>query len=567
MGVKMGDLRAQKLHLGRKVSLRERILKTLKELVALPSVSATDQEKIAAQYLETRISNMEYFHKHPEHFGSYSIPNDPYDRSVVFALVKGSASGSTVILMGHYDVVDTQEYGVMRDMAYDIENLPLALKNAQINDSAREDLDSGEWIFGRGVADMKGGLAIHLSVLEQYSENPNGGAILFLAVPDEESYSAGMRHAVQLLLELREKHSLSYELLINTEPTRMVKEKQVVPIGTGGKCLPVVLVQGKKAHVAACFDGLNPIGILSEIFLETELSASFSDEFSGEVTTPPTWANLRDMKDEYDVSVPQFASGYLSVLSLTSTPGEILAKLGAISKLAFQRYMDRVKVHFEEYQEKCGKVEGNPEIEYEPEVLYFEQLRDKCALQSGFESFLEELFTKTETQVRTGKWNYPQATIQMMKQMLEFSRITTPVVILGFSPPYYPAMCSSNLQGKEEKIGEYFDVIQKESETVFHRGLVKENYTVALSDCSYAASDKPFLGSQFVENTPLWERMYSIDFDGIAQLNIPCMILGPHGKEYHQMTERVERLDLTERIPHLIATLCNTIFRMESFHV
>ncbi len=29
-------------------------------------------------------------------------------------------------------------------------------------------LESGEWIWGRGVADMKGGLAIHAALFEQY---------------------------------------------------------------------------------------------------------------------------------------------------------------------------------------------------------------------------------------------------------------------------------------------------------------------------------------------------------------------------------------------------------------
>lgn len=76
----------------------------------------------------------------------------------------------TVILTGHYDVVDTEEYGEFRKYAYDVE----AWKNASgpelegllemLTPEARADFCSGEWLFGRGVNDMKGGLAVGLAV-------------------------------------------------------------------------------------------------------------------------------------------------------------------------------------------------------------------------------------------------------------------------------------------------------------------------------------------------------------------------------------------------------------------
>lgn len=99
---------------------------------------------------------------------------------------------------------------------------------------------------------------------------------------------------------------------------------QEVFLGSVGKCMPVVLVQGRTVHVSRCFDGLNAVGVLGRMFEKTELSAEFAEVFDGEVCMPPTWLNFKDLKKEYDVSVPARAAGYLSVLSFRSggDPGE-----------------------------------------------------------------------------------------------------------------------------------------------------------------------------------------------------------------------------------------------------
>ena len=44
------------------------------------------------------------------------------------------------------------------------------LRKMPLDDVAKADLESGEWIWGRGVADMKGGLAIHAALFEQYAK-------------------------------------------------------------------------------------------------------------------------------------------------------------------------------------------------------------------------------------------------------------------------------------------------------------------------------------------------------------------------------------------------------------
>ncbi len=105
---------------------------------------------------------------------------------------------------------------------------------------------------------------------------------------------------------------------------------QEVFLGSVGKCMPVVLVQGRTAHVSRCFDGLNAVGVLGRMFEKTELSEEFAEVFDGEVCMPPTWLNFKDLKKEYDVSVPARAAGYLSVLSFRSGPGRSWRKCGSL---------------------------------------------------------------------------------------------------------------------------------------------------------------------------------------------------------------------------------------------
>ena len=61
-----------------------------------------------------------YFAKHPSLCGQCALEGDSLGRTVVYGLVRGKGAG-TVVLTGHYDVVDTDEYGRFRALAYDME--------------------------------------------------------------------------------------------------------------------------------------------------------------------------------------------------------------------------------------------------------------------------------------------------------------------------------------------------------------------------------------------------------------------------------------------------------------
>ncbi len=56
---------------------------------------------------------------------------------------------------------------------------------------------------------------------------------------------------------------------------------------------------------------------------------------------------------------------------------------------------------------------------------------------------------------------------------------------------------------------------------------------------------------------------YNIDFKQIQKLNIPSIVLGPLGKDYHTMYERVYIKDVVDTVPNLISSLISQMSNEE----
>jgi uncharacterized protein YqhQ len=88
------------------------------------------------------------------------------ERLAVLAFVRaGKETARTVLLNGHFDVVDTDVCGDLAEAAFDADTYTRRVAERDIPAEAREDLATGNWLFGRGVMDMKSGLALHMAYL------------------------------------------------------------------------------------------------------------------------------------------------------------------------------------------------------------------------------------------------------------------------------------------------------------------------------------------------------------------------------------------------------------------
>lgn len=576
------------------------VYRYLKGLVAITSVSNTEGENLAADYLAGSLGEQSYFKRNPQLCGQFPLEGDFLGRSAVYGLVKGSGS-RTIVLTGHYDVVDTEEYGDFNRYAYDVEawNRVSGAEReallARLSPQARADFESGEWLFGRGVNDMKGGLAVGLAVTEWFGDRAAAGEclpgnILFLSVPDEEAYSAGMRGAIPLLVSLAEEQGLEYSCLLDLEPCFDRGGKQQVYIGSVGKMLPAVLVQGTKAHVVDAFHGLNAVGVLAQLFMETELAPEFAEVYQGEICPPPTWFNLRDRKEGYDVSVPLRAGGYMSVLGFDKTAEGLMERLKALGREAFEKYLERMEGQRKALgvakTERPGAAEvpGTAEVPGAAErldtaeapgaaaafrgevppysVMEYRELAEYCAGKYDREALVdwqERQQREAAAMVRDGKWSYPQATLELMDRLLTWSGITVPVMVLAYAPPYYPAFHSDRLEGCERTGSQIFDTLAGVAEK-FGLQLEKGNYFGGISDLSYCGAGGGKGLDRYAADAPLWGGLYSMDLEAMARFQVPSLLFGPVGRDAHQMGERVKACSLLEEVPAVLRKFIEQMF-------
>ena len=543
----------------------KKIKDILVELISVQSDTGTTLEKDVENYIYSWLQDLDYFQGNTTNLGNYPLKNDPLGRSVVWGLIKGKGR-KTVILLNHHDVVDSYDYQNLRDYAYQPEILAEMLSKAKLVSDVQKDLESGKWIFARGAADMKAGIAIQLSLIEQFSKRENfNGNILFLSVADEESLSLGMRCSADLLEKIKNKFDLEYVIAIDSEPYQKTKKNEgVFYTGSVGKLMPVVYVRGKKTHIGDIFEGFNPILLLSQIVVATELNSNFSDIVEDEVSPPPSWNFFRDGKKCYDASVPTSAGGYFSILTLSRTPKTILDELLEIARQAFTGVIKHMNKNYSIYLKKNN--ETRHRLPWKSNVKTFSQIYNDAIDYSGDE-FLEDYqltINKLKLDIKNNIISIPESNFEIISKTLEYIEDKTPMVVIAFSPPFYPHVSINDFEELDKSVVDIDKVIVQIANEVCGETFVKRSYFMGISDMSYMAlNDSEKIIPHIQSNMPLWKKVYEIPFEAIKRLGIPSINIGPCGKDIHKFTERVLEKDVVMQTPKLIEGVIEHILKGE----
>ncbi len=522
---------------------KDRILRNLLELCGTPSVSETDGERVMADKIGKMFRRNPYFQAHPELICKHEIPGDRFARSFVSAFLRGERkSPRTVILLSHFDVVGVEEFGMQKELAFD----PLAytrfLKEhpeRSLPREAAEDLESGDYLFGRGVMDMKFGIAAYLEILTQMTNELEHfeGNLLFLSVPDEEANSAGMLAAVEHLSSFKKEQGLEYLCCLISEPhfpKYPGDRSNYLYTGTVGKLLPVFYCVGKETHACEPLSGLNPNRLTAKIIEKLDVNSEFSDVSCGIAAPPPVCLKQSDTKRAYSVQSPFAAYTYFNFMTLTSTPDAVMRRLVATAQDAFEEVITDLQKMAEKRFERTGESASVPARE--SKVVTFRQLWQWCREAEGsrFEKHMEAFIRSRGTQEGCG--DLREFSIEVVREVHQFCPYRDPMVIVFFAPPFYP---HSGALPQGSPIGKLSRFISDIARNVYQEEIKVEPYFPGLSDMSYLGLSKKLDMEELVQNFPVWDAGYHIPLKEIAELQIPFLNFGPLGKDAHRFTERL----------------------------
>ena len=538
-----------------KPELSKRIEQIALELTGQLSVLDTPDEILIAEKVYSIMSEMKYFKAHPENLYFVPVKGDKLGRKSVVAIVNGEKkpSDKTVVMIGHIDTVGISDYGPLAEYA----NQPLVLtekfKEIELPAQVKKDLESGEYLFGRGIFDMKSGDAIIMALMEMISDDIENfeGNLIYGAVCDEEGNSGGMLNVVPELCRLQDEKNYDYLALLDTDyMTEEYEgdENKYVYVGTVGKLMPTFFVVGKETHVGESFKGIDPNQIAAEITRRINLNPEFSDVAEGEVTLPPVTLKQRDLKPEYSVQIAKTAVVFFNYATHCSTPDQVLDKMVKAGQECFQNVVDMLNERYETFCEMAHR--PFHKLPWEARTMTYHQLCEVVKAEVGEEfdakvqAYAEELMKDETIDARDRNTRLVEFVHGMWSDK-------NPVLIVYFSQPYYPHIY---IKGDEPKEKALLDAVADAVDTTnTDYKLVYKKFFPYISDLSYGAAPREDgIIEAFMENMPGYGTVYNLPMKEMQRLNLPVLDIGSFGKDAHKFTERIEKKYTFEVAPELV---------------
>ncbi|WP_090397034.1 M20/M25/M40 family metallo-hydrolase [Natribacillus halophilus] len=535
---------------------REEVLALTKQLVAIQSIVKTEGEKVMAHSLYTLLSSFPYFTDNPSQVTIEQTTNDELERYNVLAFVKGTKCEShrTVILMGHMDTVGVDDFNQLHDYAFMPDEWMEHLQKEDIPTSVSEQLQSGDWLFGRGALDMKSGLASHLYLLKYYAAHPEEleGNLVFVAECDEEDGSHGILSALKTLKSWKETHHFDYVAAVNSDfvsPRSEGDEKRYIYKGAAGKLLPSFLITGAETHVGDAFDGLDPNFIAAELTRQISYNPELCNEALGEITTPPVSLKQTDLKPSYTVQTALSAYVYYNFFIHSWSPKEVLEKLKGQAHIAFTNALDTFA---EKYRAFC-EISRQPykTIPWQPRVFLYEEM-EELLIEAHGDPFIRHMDDFKQSLLHDDSLDTRMFAARVVEEAWAWMEDKSPAIILFYSSLYSPRIELTGKTEDERHLIDALDFAVKSVQPLYERPIAVRNFFPYISDASFIALSDDDAGIEAIENNnPGWGTKHYVQYQDIRDINVPVINIGPYGMDAHKRLERVEMTYSFEMVPNL----------------
>ena len=540
------------------LTLAARAEQWARRLTGVPSVTGTSDEAAFADELVRLLRASPAFDGHPERVWQVPVPGGRHPRSAVLALLRGKGA-RTVVLTGHFDTVETASYGALAEHAYESDRLSAELITALSKEPANPqseralaDLRSGEFLPGRGLLDMKAGLAAAIAVIEDAArETDRVGNLLFVAVPDEEANSAGARHMAAVLGTTLKELGLGAEAALNLDAIADDGDGtngQVIALGSIGKLLPSALVVGQPVHASYALNGLNATALAGALASAIEWLPELTPRTADELGSAPTLLGMRDSKRAYDVTTPCFVWMFWNVALHRTGAGDVLDVMHRAATSAVEAVVNELAARKADIRRKAEEAASVPVLTFD--ALFAEAAAAQPSFRPQFEALGAEL-AQHETDL-------PEQNRRLTEFAWQASRRSGPAIVLGFaSTPYLPVELRGD--GSAARLGEAVRRAASLISGQFNTSIRVAQFFPAISDMSFLGqadtTDVPIIA----RNTPAWGSAIRWPDRG-AVANLPIVNVGPWGRDYHTRLERAHRNYSFNVLPALVAEIVRQLF-------
>lgn len=535
------------------------------DLTKIPSTVGTIGEIHVANKVYDNLSRLRYFKHHQENLKLAEVKGDSLKRKYVMAVIEPeNKTADTVLLLGHIDTVGTLDYGDLKEFASAPEALKEKLKGKKFSSEIEADINSDNWIFGRGIFDMKMGVAALMVMAEEFSKRRHElrANLVFIAVPDEEGNSAGMLSAAQDLAAMGEERGWQFIAAIDTDyMTGRYRDddKKYVYIGTVGKLLPCFYVYGKETHVGEAFHGLDANLLASEIMKLVDLSHELCDIADGEVTLPPISLYQRDLKTEYSVQTVNAVNIYFNYATHISPPDEVLEKLKTKAAQAFDNTIEKLNHGYKKFCEMSNI--PYTRLPWQTKVLTFDELYRRV---KGENPAIAVSINRMVEKMLGENIDDREFSLRIVREVHRHYSDKSPLVVLYFAPPYYPHNFVKGETEKEKRLLSAVQAAVKDAKEIYDYTIVVKKFYPYISDLSYCYIPQGEESlSKLIKNMPAWPKKYLLPIAAIQKISMPVVNIGPYGKDAHKLTERVSMSYSLDAMPLILK---NTIENLVIFN-
>lgn len=517
-------------------------------LTRIPSTTGTDEEAAFGALLATWLRESPAFAGDGGTVWTLLVPGGAAELVCVCALLRRGGR-ATAILSGHYDTVHADDYGPLQPLARAPDRLHPALLAAlaAAADGTREarvrdDLRSGAFLPGRGLLDMKAGLAAAIAAAERFAADPDAsGNLLLIAAPDEEGQSAGARAAAVALPAIAAAHGLDLRGVINLDAIGDDGDGtggRAVAFGTVGKLAPFALVVGEATHACYARGTVNAAALAGALAADLEGLPSLTERSGDEVSSGLTVLEIRDDKSGYDVTTP---GAVFLLWNLT------LHRLGAEAVL--RALLDQAQEAARAYAAALGaRVPDRPSPPPIPVVSYAALTTEALARDPATAT---DAIAAARAEAGRSAASPAAASRRVAERVWSLSGRRGPAVVIGFATLPYPATDGDDAP----------PALRRALADAATRVAERHGTTIRTTRFFPAICDLSFLGAARTDgldvvaaNTPM-----PTGLDPGAPGTILAVNAGPWGRDYHTPYERVHAAYAFDVLPDLVLALVRSV--------